>query len=68
MGKIEWKCTANKKAFYYELNLGDITDEDYIHAQKVFKEFGLKNLGEYPYLYVLCDTLSVSDVFQNLKF
>ena len=26
----------NKKAFYSELSLGDITDEDYIHAQKVF--------------------------------
>ena len=27
-----------KEAFYIELNLEDITDEDYIHAQKVFEE------------------------------
>ena len=26
-----------KKAFYSKLYLEDITDEDYIHAQKVFK-------------------------------
>ena len=30
----------DKKDFYSELNLGDITDEDYTHDQKVFKELG----------------------------
>ena len=29
----------NKKACYSELILEDITNEDYIHAQKVFEEF-----------------------------
>ena len=32
----------NKKAFYSELNLKDITDEDYIHAQKLFEELKKK--------------------------
>ena len=32
----------NKKAFYSELNLEDITNKDYAHAQKVFKELKLK--------------------------
>ena len=27
----------NKNAFYSKINLQDIIDEDYIHAQKVFK-------------------------------
>ena len=27
----------NKKHFYSELNLKDISDKDYLHAQKVFK-------------------------------
>ena len=36
----------NKEAFDSELYLEDITDEHYIHAQKVFKEFNIKNLGE----------------------
>ena len=36
----------NIKAFYIKLYLEDITDEDYIHAQKVFEELKLKNLGE----------------------
>ena len=36
----------NKEAFDSELYLEDIIDEHYIHAQKVFKEFNIKNLGE----------------------
>ena len=36
-----------KKAFYRELNLEDITDKDYAHAQKFFEELKLKNLGHY---------------------
>ena len=32
----------DKKAFYSELYLEDITDKDYTHAQKVFEEFNLK--------------------------
>ena len=32
----------DKKAFYSELYLEDITDKDYTHAQKVFEELKLK--------------------------
>ena len=42
----------DKEAFYSKLYLEDITDEDYIHAQKVFEEFSIKNLGKYHDLYV----------------
>ena len=55
----------DKKAFYSELNLEDITDKDYAHAQKVFEEFKLKNLGDYHDLYVQSDTLLLADVFEN---
>ena len=34
----------NKKAFYSKLNLEDITDKDYMHSQKEFKELKLKTL------------------------
>ena len=57
----------NKDTFYNELNLEDITDEDYIHAQKVFKEFKLTNLGEYHDLYVQSNTLLLADVFENFR-
>ena len=35
----------------------DITDADYEHAKKVWKNFGIKSLGEYHDLYVQSDTL-----------
>ena len=33
-----------KETFYSKLYLDDITDEDYVHAQKVFEELIIKNL------------------------
>ena len=57
----------NKKAFYSKLYLEDITDEDYIHAQKVFEELKLKNLGKYHDLYVQSNILLFADVFENFR-
>ena len=44
----------DKEAIYSELNLEDITDKDYLHAQKVWEVFGINNLGEYHDLQVQC--------------
>ena len=57
----------NKKPFYRELNIEDITDEDYIHAQKVFEKLKFKNPGNYHDLYVQSNTLLLSDVFENFR-
>ena len=57
----------DKEAFYSELNLEDITDKDYEHAQKVWKVFEIKNLSEYHDLCVQSDTLLLADVFENFR-
>ena len=57
----------NKKAFYSELYLEDITDKDYIHAQKVFGELKLKNLSDYHDLYVQSDTLLFAEVYESFR-
>ena len=57
----------DKKAFYSQLYLKDITDKDYTHAQKVFEELGSKNLGDYRDLYVQSDTLLLADVFEKFR-
>ena len=36
-----------KKSFYSELNLEDISDKDYLRAQKAWNVFEIRNLGEY---------------------
>ena len=58
---------SDKTAFYSKLNLEDITDKDYVHAQNVWEVFGINNLGEYHYLYVQCDTLLLADVFEKFR-
>ena len=55
----------SKESFYSELNSEHITDEDYLHAQKVRDAFEIKNLGEYHDLYVQSDTLLLADVFEK---
>ena len=46
VGKDLMKIPFQIKSFYSELYLEDITDKDYTHAQKLFEEFGLKNIGD----------------------
>ena len=45
----------------------DTTDADYMHAQRVCKDFKIKNLGECHDLYLKSDTLLLSDVFENFR-
>ena len=53
-----------KKDFYSELTLEDISDKDYEHAQKVFKEY-CTDLGDYHDLNVQTDTILLADVFET---
>ena len=55
-----------KKYFYSELNLEDISDKDYLHAQKVFEEL-YKDISDCHDLYVQTDTLLLADVFEKFR-
>ena len=57
----------DKKAFYSNLNIEDVTDIDHRHAKIVFKSLNNKNLGDYHDLYVKSDTLLLADVFENSR-
>ena len=56
-----------KESFYSELNLEDISGKDYLHAQKVWDVFEIRNLGEYHDLYVQTDTLLLADVYEKFR-
>ena len=57
----------DKEAFYSSLNMENITDVDYRHAERVFRNFNNKNLGDYLDLCVQSDTLLLADVFENFR-
>ena len=35
-----------KEAFYSNLNMSDISDQDYSHTQKIWKGFGIRNMED----------------------
>ena len=62
--KFNGTALPPKTDFYSNLNLEDISDEDYAHAQKVWDVFKIKNLREYHVLYVQSDTLLLTDIYE----
>ena len=57
----------SKEEFYSNLNMSNISDKEYDHANKVWNTFNIKKLGEYHDLYVQSDTALLSDVFENFR-
>ena len=53
--------------FYSNLNLKNITKDNYKHAQRVWTIFNIKNLGEYHDLYVQYDTTQLTDIFEQFR-
>ncbi|CAI2201405.1 154_t:CDS:1, partial [Funneliformis geosporum] len=48
---------------FYSTLKGKISQDDYKHAQKVWKEFRCKNLGKYHDLYLKIDVISLADIW-----
>ena len=68
--KFNETSLAEKKKKHWNLQslkFGRYTDADYAHAKGFYKDFEIKNLGEYHDLYVQSNTLLLADVFENFK-
>ena len=61
------EALPEKGEFNSNLNMEDIADLDYIHAERVCKDYEIKNLGEYHELYLKSDALFLADVFENFR-
>ena len=56
-----------KESFYSNLTESHIEDDEYERAQRIWKHFGLKNIGQYHDLYLRTDVLLLTDVFENFR-
>ena len=53
--------------FYSNLNMSSISEEDYQHTQRVWKEFGIHNLGDYHDLYLRTDVVLMANVYEAFR-
>ena len=56
-----------REAFYSKLNMSGAGTKDYEYARRVWKEFGLKDLGEYHDLYLKTDVILLANVFEAFR-
>ena len=56
-----------REAFYSKLNMSGADNKDYERANRVWKEFGIKNLREYHDLYLKTDVILLANVFEAFR-
>ena len=47
--------------------MSSTSEEDYQHAQKVWEEFGIHNLGDYHDLYLITDVALLANVYEAFR-
>ena len=62
--KFKVNCLFPVEVFYSKLNLSRTSECNYDHAQRVWREFGIKDLGDYHNLFLKTDVLLLSNVFK----
>ena len=65
--KFNETLLPEKDNFYSNLNMGNITDADYMQAKEFFNDFEIKNLCEYHDLYLKSDTLLLVNVSEDFR-
>lgn len=67
VSNLDEKRLPEQAYFYNKLTESAISNEEYSHAQNVWKTFNIQNLGEYSDLYLKTDVMLLADVFENFR-
>ena len=67
-----WDCFEEMQlppieAFYSKLSMSSVSSDDYQHAQRVWKEFRIHNLGDYHDLYLRTDVVLLTNVYEAFR-
>lgn len=65
--KFDETSLPERDRFYSILHDEGVSNEDYAHAQNVWSEFRLRNLGEYTDLYLATDCILLADCFEKFR-
>ena len=65
--KFDETKLPDMKDFYSKLNKTHISDKDYEHAKKTWKEFDKKTLGKFHDIYQKSNVLLLTDVFEAFR-
>ena len=63
--KSNKETLPEKNEFYNNLNLRYILEEDYNYEKRIYRDFDIKNLGEYHALFLRNNVLLLADVSEN---
>ena len=55
------------ESFYRSLNMSGVSKSDYQHAQRVWEEFGIRNIRDHHDLYLRIDVLLLANVLKLLE-
>ena len=67
MIKLHGTSLPPKESFHSKHTGEGITDEDYQHAEIVWKQFNIESMNDYYTFYNLSDVLLLPDVFENFR-
>ncbi|XP_052806652.1 uncharacterized protein LOC128235904 [Mya arenaria] len=65
--KFEDRELPSKEQFYSTIKKEHISNEDYEHAQTVFRTFEMSSMADYHDLYLKTDVLLLSDIFESFR-
>jgi len=61
------KELPSRSCFYNDITKKDVSDEDYGFVQTLWQRFEMESMGNLIDLYMKCDTLLLSDIFDNFR-
>ena len=65
--KFKEESLPRKEKFYSNLNVSGVSEGDYEHACSFWREFGIRNMGDYHDLYLRTDVVLLANVFKSFR-